>query len=190
MNGNSTPFRSILANNIPPTAWLACCISETSSDATALCFINGCAVGLSSTGSNGSRGLIRWARIQILGSDTSNTLSGPFLSVSLGEGSCGYIYIHGWINRWIFTCAVHTHRYTLGQESIDALHGDDEAVSVHRGQGDWLRPCDSVLPSHTSVLVVMATTAVGTAIRSPTTASESDWWCWGRAGEERVMPSQ
>lgn len=47
--------------------------SLRSSDATARCFISGCDNGDSSIGSIGSRGLIRWARMHIFGSDTSRT---------------------------------------------------------------------------------------------------------------------
>jgi hypothetical protein len=47
--------------------------SLRSSDATARCFISGCDNGDSRIGSIGSRGLIRWARMHIFGSDTSRT---------------------------------------------------------------------------------------------------------------------
>uniref|UniRef100_A0A182QIF0 Uncharacterized protein n=1 Tax=Anopheles farauti TaxID=69004 RepID=A0A182QIF0_9DIPT len=83
-------LRSMLASSIPPTALLPCWTSLSSSDATARCFMSGCARGDSSSGSIGSSGLIRWARMQIFGSDTSSTLSGPICDWSAvsGVGSC------------------------------------------------------------------------------------------------------
>lgn len=167
----------MFANNIPPTAELACWISETNSAATARCFIKGCAVGLSRSGSNGSRGLIKWARMQILGSDTSNTLNGPFLSVSLGDGNCTKTINYAMNNNHrIHSGRDHyTHWNTLGQESIDALHGNDEAVSVHRRQGNWLCPRNSILTTHSPVLRILATHSSTTDRDSiSSTGSEGD----------------
>uniref|UniRef100_A0A8D8N1C2 (northern house mosquito) hypothetical protein n=1 Tax=Culex pipiens TaxID=7175 RepID=A0A8D8N1C2_CULPI len=86
MKGNSAELRSMLASSMPPTALLPCCTSFSSSDATARCLDRGCDNGDSSSGSIGSSGLIRWARMQIFGSDTSSTLSGPCWLASVVSG--------------------------------------------------------------------------------------------------------
>ncbi|KNC28890.1 hypothetical protein FF38_07370 [Lucilia cuprina] len=80
---------SMFANNMPPTAVLACCTSCKSSEATARCLSKGCAKGDSKTGSMGSRGLIKCTKMHILGSETSKTLKGLagfVLFPSTGEG--------------------------------------------------------------------------------------------------------
>lgn len=51
------------------------------------------------------------------------------------------------------------YRYALWQESIDALHGDDEAVSVHCGQRNGFRSRNSVLASNAPILIVHTTPA-------------------------------
>lgn len=62
---------------MPPIAVFACCTSLKSSDAIARCLSNGWLSGDSIIGSIGSNGLIKCAKIQIFGSDTSKTLNGP-----------------------------------------------------------------------------------------------------------------
>lgn len=105
--------------------------------------------------------------MQILGSDTSRTLSGPFLSVSFGDGNwkdsqnCDFVIL-------LLPFPLVTHRYSLGQESIDALHGNDEAVPGHRGQGHGLRPLDAVLASDTAAVLIVLT-------NDATISAESDW---------------
>lgn len=71
------PFLSILTKSMPPIAVFACCTSLKSSDAIARCLSNGWLSGDSIIGSIGSNGLIKCAKIQIFGSDTSKTLNGP-----------------------------------------------------------------------------------------------------------------
>lgn len=74
---------------MPPTAVLACCTSVSSSDATERCFSRGWERGDSSTGSMGSKGLIKCTKMHNLGSDTSRTLKGlvGFVVVpSTGDG--------------------------------------------------------------------------------------------------------
>uniref|UniRef100_A0A1A9UWA0 Uncharacterized protein n=1 Tax=Glossina austeni TaxID=7395 RepID=A0A1A9UWA0_GLOAU len=66
----------MLANSIPPIAVLACCTSDTSSEATLRCLSKGWAKGDSKTGSIGSKGLIKCTKMHIFGSDTSKTLKG------------------------------------------------------------------------------------------------------------------
>lgn len=85
------PFFSILANNIPPIAVLACCTSFNSSAATALCFSRELANGDSKMGSIGSKGLIRCTSTHNFGSDTSRTLNGlcglDVSSLAVGGGT-------------------------------------------------------------------------------------------------------
>lgn len=67
--------------------------SFSSSDAIALCFISGCDSGDSKSGSRGSSGLIKCARMQTFGSETSRTdkvlalYVGSFVS-GAAAGSC------------------------------------------------------------------------------------------------------
>lgn len=67
----------MLASSMAPVAVFACCTSFSSSPAIERCLSSGWASGDSRIGSIGSSGLIRWARMQTLGSATSSTLSGP-----------------------------------------------------------------------------------------------------------------
>lgn len=73
MNGNSA-LLSIFASNMPPTAEFACATSVSNSAAATFCLIKGLAIGDSNIGSIGSKGLMRWARMQSLGSATSRML--------------------------------------------------------------------------------------------------------------------
>lgn len=138
------PFRSIFANSIPPMAVLACCTSINSSAATERCFSKGWLSGVSTIGSIGSNGLIKWAKIHIFGSDTSKTLNGPWFFTSTeshGGGSYTQYTIQWWYNQWWIIHASNaikvSYRNSSRKKSFQTMNRNYKTVSLQCCQWYW-----------------------------------------------------